>query len=84
MKILYLVRSRLDDTAKRMIEAHGREHETTLVLIRDDSLLDDEAPGRVLVLKSEAQPGGSGPNETAIGYGELLEHIFENDRVLVL
>ena len=82
MKILYLIRRQPDDLVKEMIEKQSAEHEINIVLIQDAMRMAESLPGRLFALEDGLQKRSLSRNIQAIGYKELLEFIFQNDRVL--
>jgi sulfur transfer complex TusBCD TusB component (DsrH family) len=82
MKVLYLVRNQPDDLVKEMIENQSTEHEINIVLIQDAVRMAESLPGRLFALEDSLQKRSFSRHIEAIGYKELLEFIFQNDRVL--
>jgi sulfur transfer complex TusBCD TusB component (DsrH family) len=82
MKILYIVRSQPDDLVKETIEKQSAEHEINIVLIQDAVRMEESLPGHMFALEDDLQKRSLSRNIPAIGYNELLELIFQNDRVL--
>jgi len=67
---------------KRMIEEHCEEHDITIVKIQNAVTVKERFPGRLLALEDDVQKRSVSPNVPMISYHDLLNLIFQNDRIL--
>ena len=84
MKILYLIRRQPDEMAKEMIVKHSDEHEITIVKLQDAVWWKENFPGRMFAIADDVRKRSASSNVPLIGYNDLLNLIFQNDRILCL
>lgn len=79
--LLYLLRS---GTVDPLLETAQPSEDTTAVLLHEAVTLEQVPASRVFALGEDAAERGVTPSVPTISYKELLDLIFEADRVVVL
>lgn len=79
--LLYLLRTHATDLLIQ--DAHPTD-DTTVVLLHDAVTLKDVPATRVFALAEDAAERGIAPSAPAISYKELVDLVFQADRVVVL
>ena len=83
MKILYMLRKTPDNMIREMIIKQGQKNDITIALIQAAAGSETaDLPGQVVAVEGSesAETGDTGIK--TIGYQDLLNLIFNNDRVL--
>jgi hypothetical protein len=81
MKLLHIVRKPPGKLFDQVVGSQGRGHEITIVLFPEVDTHGRTLPGQVLELGLGGQGKGALRGHPEIGYAELLELIFQQDRV---
>lgn len=79
--LLYLLRTQ---TLDPLIQHAQPDVDTTVVLLHDAVGLQNVPASRVFALADDATQRGVTPSAPAISYKELLDLLFQADRVVVL
>lgn len=80
-RLLYLLRAQ---TVDPLLAHDHHADDTTVVLLHDAVRLQEVPASRVFALDEDAAARGVSPSVPAISYRDLLELVFEADRVVVL
>lgn len=79
--LLYLLRTQ---TVDPLIQETQPGVDTTVVLLHDAVTLQDLPASRIFTLAEDAAERGVRPTAPVISYKQLLDLVFEADRVVVL
>lgn len=81
MKVLHILRKSQDDLARETIERQPDNVEVTVVLIQEAVSLRERLTKRLLVLEDDVRDMHVDMDIPRISYHDLLNLIFEHDKV---
>ena len=81
MKILHILREPADAFCQEVMERQGREHRITVVALQEASGSLEDLPGHKVALEDKSEGDSPRLALPRVGYGELLDLIFEHDRL---
>lgn len=81
--VLHIVRMATDHKAIESIKAHAKEENVSLLLIQDERHTKPVDTIQTFVLREEENKNMNSDTVRTIGYEEMVQFLFEYDRIVV-